>query len=56
MDGRRVDMDEGACQEDVAQPMDGVEPGSEADVAPPLIEPNVTQLEDESPYPRWSSR
>ena len=31
--------------------MDGVEPGSEADVSPPLIEPNVAQSEDEQPLP-----
>ena len=31
--------------------MDGVEPGSEADVAPPPTEPNIAQLEDEQPLP-----
>ena len=43
MDARHADMAEGERQEDVAQPMDGVEPRSEADVAPPPIEPNVAQ-------------
>ena len=38
-----------AHQEDVAQPTDGVEPGSEADVAPPSTEPNVVQPESEQP-------
>ena len=31
--------------------MDGVEPGSEADVAPPPTELNVAQSEDEQPLP-----
>ena len=31
--------------------MDGVEPRSEADVAPPSTEPNVAQSEDEQPLP-----
>ena len=51
MDARCANMAEGACQEDVAQPMDGVEPGSEADVAPPPTEPNIAQSEDEQPLP-----
>ena len=51
MDARRADMAEGARQEDVAQPMDGMEPGSEADVAPPQTKPNVAQSEDEQPLP-----
>ena len=41
MDARRADMAESVRQEDIAQPVDGVEPGSKADVAPPLTEPNV---------------
>ena len=45
MDARRADMAKGTCQEDVAQPMDGVEPRSEADVTPPLTEPNIAQSE-----------
>ena len=35
--------------EDVAQPMDGVEPGLKVDIAPPPTEPNVAQSEDEQP-------
>ena len=31
--------------------MDGMEPRSEADVAPPPTEPNVAQSEDEQPLP-----
>ena len=31
--------------------MDGVEPGSKADVAPPLTELNIAQSEDEQPLP-----
>ena len=41
MEAHRVNTAEGACQEDVAQPTDGVEPRSKADVAPPPTEPNV---------------
>ena len=51
MDARRADMDGSACQEDVTQPADGVEPGSEVDVALPPTEPNVAQSEDEQPLP-----
>ena len=47
MDARRANAAEGARQEDVAQPVDGVEPRSEANVAPPLTEPNVIQSESE---------
>ena len=49
MEARRANMAEGAHQDDVAQPTDGVEPGSEADVAPPSTEPNVIQPESEQP-------
>ena len=31
--------------------MDGVEPGSEVDIAPPPTELNVAQSEDEQPLP-----
>ena len=31
--------------------MDGMEPGLEVDVAPPLTESNVAHLEDEQPLP-----
>ena len=51
MDARCAYMADGARQEDVTQPMDGMEPGSEADVALSLIEPNVAQSEDEQPLP-----
>ena len=51
MDARCADMAEGTRQEDVTQPMDGVEPRFEADVAPPLTEPNIAQSEDEQPLP-----
>lgn len=49
MDARCADMAEGARQEDVAHPVDGVEPGSEMDIAPPPTEPNVSQSKDEQP-------
>ena len=42
-------MAEGTRQEDVALPVDGVEPGSEADVSLPPTEPNVVQPESEQP-------
>ena len=51
MDARHADMAEGARQGDVAQPVDGVEPGSKADVAPPPTEPNVALSEDEQSLP-----
>ena len=38
-------------QEDVAQPADGVERGSEVDIAPMPTEPNVAQLVAEQPLP-----
>ena len=41
MDARHVDMAGSMRQEDVAQPMDGVEPGLEMNVALPPTEPNV---------------
>ena len=47
MEARRANTAEGARQEDVAQPTDGVEPGSKANVAPPLTEPNVVPLKTE---------
>jgi hypothetical protein len=51
MEAHRADMAEGAHQEDVAQLVDGVEPRSEADVAPPPTEQNAAQSEDEHPLP-----
>ena len=38
-------------EEDIAQPMDGVEPGSEMNVALPPKEANVVQLGSEQPMP-----
>ena len=51
MDAHRADMAEAMGQEDVAQPVDGMEPRSEVDVASPSTEPNVAQSEDEQPLP-----
>ena len=51
LDACSADMAEGTRQKDVAQPMDGVELGSEVDIAPPPTEPNVAQSEDEQPLP-----
>ena len=49
MEARRASTAEGVCQEDVAQPTDGVEPRSEANVAPPLTKPNIVPSETERP-------
>ena len=49
MEARRANTAEGARQEDIAQPTDGVEPGSEANIVPPLTEPNVVSSETEQP-------
>ena len=51
MDARRANAAEGACQEDVAQSTDGVEPGSEANVTLPPTEPSVIVPESEQPLP-----
>ena len=51
MDAHRVDMVGSVCQEKIAQPVDGMEPRSEVDVAPPPTEPNVAQSKDERPLP-----
>ena len=51
MDAHHADMAGSVHQEDVAQPTDGVEPGSEVDIAPPPTESNVAQSEDEQPLP-----
>ena len=51
MDARHADMAENMRQEDIAEPMDGVEPGSEANITPPPTEPNIAQSEDEQPLP-----
>ena len=50
MDAHRVNVAEGAHQEDIAQPMDGADPGSEADVALPPTEPSIAPSEGEQPY------
>ena len=49
MDARRANTTEGAHQEHIAQTADGVETGSEANIAPPPSEPSVIQLENEQP-------
>ena len=41
VDARHADLADGAHQEDIAHPTDGVEPGSEMNVALPPTEPNV---------------
>ena len=51
MDACRADMAESMRQEHVAQSADGVEPGSEVDIASPPTESNVAQSEDEQPLP-----
>ena len=51
MDARRADMVGSMRQEDVAQPTDGMEPGSEVDVVPPSAEPNVVPSGSEQPAP-----
>ena len=56
MDARRANVAEGANQEDVAQTVDGVEPGSKADVAPPPTERMLPSRGTSSPYPHRSSR
>jgi len=49
MDARRTSIAKGVHLEDVVQPMDGVELGSEANVVPPLTEPNIVSSETEQP-------
>ena len=49
MEAHRANIAEGACAEDVVQPMDGAEPGSESNIIPPLTEPNAVQPEDKQP-------
>ena len=51
MDVRREDMARSMCGEDVAQPADGMEPGSEVDIAPASTEPNVIPPGSEQPTP-----
>ena len=51
MDVHHEDMARSLCGEDVAQPTDGMEPGSEVDVAPASTEPNVGPPGSEQPAP-----
>ena len=51
MDVRYEDMGRSMHREDVAQPVDGMELGSEVDVTPPPTELNVAQSKDEQPLP-----
>ena len=51
MDVYHEDMARSMRGEDVAQPADGMEPGSEVDVAPASIEPNVMPSGSEQPTP-----
>ena len=51
MDVRREDMARSMRGEDVAQPVDGAEPGSELNVALVLTEPNVVPPGSEQPTP-----
>ena len=51
MDVRREDMARSMRGEDVAQPVDGMGPGSEVDIALALIEPNVVPPGSEQPTP-----
>ena len=51
MEAHRAGLADGARQEDVAHPADGVEPGSEMNVAPLPTEPNVVPPESEQPMP-----
>ena len=51
MDVHREDMARSVRWEDVAQPADGTEPGSEVDIAPALTEPNVVPPGSEQPVP-----
>ena len=44
-------MAESVHQEDIAQPTDGMELGSEVDIAPTPTEPNVAQSVGEQPLP-----
>ena len=51
MDARCEDMAGSVRRGDVAQPVDGTEPGSEVDIAPAPIEPNVVPSGSEQPEP-----
>ena len=49
MEARRSSMAKGACQEDVIQPVDGVDTRSETTIVSPLTEPNTAPSESEQP-------
>ena len=49
MEARRLTMTKDVRREDVVQPMEGVETGSEASVVPPPTEPNVVLTGSELP-------
>jgi len=49
MEARRSIMAKGVRQEDVIQPVDGVETGSEMSIVPPPTEPNVVPSASEQP-------
>ena len=49
MEAHCSSMAEGVRQEDVIQPVEGVETGLEASVVPPPTEPNVIPSESELP-------
>ena len=49
MEARRVSVAEGVRQEDVIQPMDGVEIGFGASVVPPPTELSIVPSEGEQP-------
>ena len=51
MDVLHEDMARSMRGEDVAQPMDGMEPGSEVDVTPATTSPNVVPPGSEQPVP-----
>ena len=51
MDVRREDMARSMCGEDVAQPVECMEPGSEVDIASASTEPNVVPPRSEPPAP-----
>ena len=49
MEAHRESANEGVHQQDIAQPVDRVEAGSEANIVTPLIEPKVAPSESEQP-------
>ena len=51
MDVCREELARSMHREDIAQPTDGMEPGSKVDIAPVLIEPNVVPPGSEQHVP-----